>query len=347
MEELAEKAAQLRRDGVGVKRIARELGVSHHRVMVWLRDVPLPSSVPRPRARDGEREAALLLRAEGRTYDEIRAELGVSKGTLSLWLRGLAMPSDAQRLVIASQETAVRSLDPLESDEDIAQALRSEGWLLREIAEELGLSTKTAFVWTRGIPIPPAAVHGGSREHCQAMARVRWDATLADREVERQGVMASAADWVRELSSRELELIAVTAYWCEGAKSKPWRRHEFMRFINSDPDVICIFLAWLRQRGVPESNLSLSLSIHESADVEAATRFWEGITGVGGETFNKAVLKRHNPKTIRKNTGDDYHGCLVIGVRQSRLLYQHMAGVWRGIVTAIVGGVERTAADRA
>ena len=43
-------------------------------------------------------------------------------------------------------------------------------------------------------------------------------------------------------------------------------------------------------------------------------------------------MKRHNPKTVRKNTGADDNGCLVVGVRQSRLLYQRMDGLWRGIV---------------
>ena len=44
------------------------------------------------------------------------------------------------------------------------------------------------------------------------------------------------------------------------------------------------------------------------------------------EQFRRPTLKRHNPKTIRKNTGDDYHGCLVIKVRRSASLYRQIDG---------------------
>jgi hypothetical protein len=36
--------------------------------------------------------------------------------------------------------------------------------------------------------------------------------------------------------------------------------------------------------------------------------------------------KHHNPKTVRKNTGEEYHGCLAIRVRQSAGLYRRIEG---------------------
>jgi len=38
------------------------------------------------------------------------------------------------------------------------------------------------------------------------------------------------------------------------------------------------------------------------------------------------MLKRHNPKTVRKNTGQDYKGCLRIDVRRSGWLYRKIDG---------------------
>jgi transcriptional regulator with XRE-family HTH domain len=332
-EDLAARAARLRRSGLGVKRIARELGISAHRAMVLVRDVPLPASVPRPRARDGVRAAALLLRAEGRTYDEIHDELSVSKGTLSLWLRDEPSPTPAQRDAVLSGEGERPCVSP-GTDREVARALRAEGWLLREVAAELGVAPTTAHQWTRGVPVPARAVHGRDPAAVRAMGRAYWDGELAVREVERRAVMDAAAAGVGALSARELELVAVTAYWCEGSKSKPWRRSEFLTFINSDPDLIRAVLVWLRQAGVPPEDLYLSLSIHESADVASATQFWAGVVGVPAESFAKAALKRHNPKTLRKNTGEAYRGCLVVGVRRSRLLYQRMAGTWQGVAAA-------------
>lgn len=315
----AEEAAELRRAGVGVKRIAAQLGVSHHRVQVWLRDVPLPSALARPRAKDGAREAAVLLRSEGRTYDEIATELGVSKGTLSLWLRDL-------------RDTAPTAVADDESARDAARRLRVDGSLLREIAAELGVAMRSVHTWTRDLPIPARAVHGRSAEECRRMTRERWDVELEVRDKARQAVMSQAAADVGELTPRELELVAVTAYWCEGSKSKPWRRSERLAFINSDPDLIRIWIRWLAARGVGRDRLRFRLNIHESGDLIGSTAFWAEVVAAPPTDFSKPTVKRHNPKTVRQNTGEAYVGCLTVNVLQGRELYQRLSGIWSGIV---------------
>jgi hypothetical protein len=96
-----------------------------------------------------------------------------------------------------------------------------------------------------------------------------------------------------------------------------------------------LFLDFLRRNGVDDSQLRLNVSIHESADVGAAERYWADMVGIPVEAFRPTQLKRHNPKTVRKNTGEAYVGCLTIGVRQSRELYQRIAGTWQGIIAAV------------
>ena len=290
----------------------------------------------RLRAKDDLREAAVALRREGRTYDEIKAELGVSKGSLNLWLRELAHPSEEQRESVRSGTTSEPSLE-VPRDAEIARALRSDGWLLREIADELGVMPKTAHVWCRGLPVPARASHGRSPEEARAMNRARWDAELARRDVERQAVIGGHRARVGELDDIRFDLVVATAYWCEGSKSKPWNRREKLQFINSDPDLIRLFVGWLQLRGVGIERLRLSVNIHESGDLDAATGFWAEVVACEVSDFAKPLIKRHNPVTIRENTGHGYHGCLSIGVRQSRLLYQEIEGLWRGIVEGSVG----------
>ena len=74
------------------------------------------------------------------------------------------------------------------------------------------------------------------------------------------------------------------------------------------------------------------VSIHESADVPEAERFWANLAGVDTSAFQRATLKKHNPRTARKNTSDAYRGCLVIYVTKSADLYRRMEGAWYGIV---------------
>jgi hypothetical protein len=66
--------------------------------------------------------------------------------------------------------------------------------------------------------------------------------------------------------------------------------------------------------------------IHESADVESGQRFWLKVTGAAADQFLTPSLKRHNPKTVRKNVGDNYHGCLRIDVRRGADLYRRIEG---------------------
>lgn len=68
------------------------------------------------------------------------------------------------------------------------------------------------------------------------------------------------------------------------------------------------------------------MHIHETADVAAAEQFWRGVTAADPAQFQRTTLKRHNPRTVRKNVGADYHGCLIVRVRQSADLYQRIEG---------------------
>jgi hypothetical protein len=76
--------------------------------------------------------------------------------------------------------------------------------------------------------------------------------------------------------------------------------------------------------------------IHESADAAAATAWWAARIGVQVELFRRPTLKRHNPVTSRHNTGDDYHGCVVVDVPKGRDVYWRIEGIVQG-VTGVAG----------
>jgi hypothetical protein len=82
----------------------------------------------------------------------------------------------------------------------------------------------------------------------------------------------------------------------------------------------------------PGSGCASAWAFIESADTSEAERFWAALAGVDPSTFQPATPKRHNPKTVRKNVGEAYRGCLVIYVTKSADLYRRMEGAWYGIV---------------
>lgn len=253
---------------------------------------------------------------------ELRRHFGVSRDTMAEWLWGLPNPEWTSR---------PNAKDDLR---DEAVALRGEGCSVPDIAAILGVAKSTAYLWTRHLPLrrTDEGADERRRRHLERMREARWEPHRKARQEERRAVAAEAAASVGELSHRDLLMLGAVAYWCEGAKEKPWRPTSLpLQFINSDETLILLFLRFVEALGVDRAALRYRLSIHESADVAAATRSWAEVVGVPPGQFQRATLKTHKPSTVRRNIGDSYRGCLVVYVPKSARLYWIVEGIMRGI----------------
>lgn len=258
------------------------------------------------------------LRASGLTARQIREALpGVSA-----WAVNCAINRDT-RAHAAHPGLRARAKD---ADRERARALRLEGKTYKEIRAVVNVSSATLSMWLRDLPHP----RPDRAAHAAHMRSVRKAKIEVDREQQQSVAFAS----VGHISDRELMLLGVALYWAEGTKDKPYSRRENIQFINSDAGMVKLFSQWLDLVGVEEEQRQYRVSIHESADVAAAEEYWRSVIGRPGATFRRATLKRHNPKTVRKQTGDEYHGCLVIQVLGSCGLYRLVDGCWRGILAA-------------
>ncbi|HEX5202731.1 MAG TPA: helix-turn-helix domain-containing protein [Actinoplanes sp.] len=220
---------------------------------------------------------------------------------------------------------------------DLAIEMRHEGFTVPKIASDLGVSKSTAYLWTKHIPLDrtPAEREERTRRHMEQMREARWGPHRKARDADRAAVGERLGGWVDDLSDRELTLIGAVAYWCEGAKEKPWNRSTpSLQFINSDPRLILLFLRYVELRGADPARLTYRLSIHESAEIRAATEWWAEVVGVPPEDFRRPILKKHKPSTVRRNIGDAYRGCLTVYVPRSARLYWEVEGVMGGIATS-------------
>lgn len=263
-------------------------------------------------------ERARAMRTAGRPRREILSTLGIGDDLANELLRGTE-PPDSLRRPRAKDEVRQR-----------ARELRQAGWMYPRIAAALGVSKSSCSLWLRDMDHPEPSVEGQERR--TAAIRASAARTQQLREIERASVKNQAARRVGVLTDRELELIAVAAYWWEGSKDKPYARRERVIFINSDPGLIALWMEFLLRQGFGVADVRLYLSIHVSADVDRATRFWADVVGVDPSYLRRPHLKRHNPRTVRKNTGDAYVGCLVVQLLGGREFYQRIEGMWRGIV---------------
>jgi transposase len=273
------------------------------------------------------REQAVGLRRAGKSRREIKEILGVGNSTLDPALRGEPAPLWTLR---------ARAKDDLHSK---ARELRADGRTYDEIAAELGVSKGSVSLWVRDMPRRGRLSYEEFRKrNAEGVARY-WAAERPVREARLQQISDSAAAQIGELSEREILIAGAIAYWCEGTKSKPYRpRKDTVVFINSDPGLIRLFLRFLTVTGVTPDRLICRVHIHERADVEGAQQFWRELTGLPEDQFRAPTLKRHNPKTVRKNTGKDYRGCLIVSVRRSVGLYRQIEG-WASAAMAAAGQV--------
>lgn len=269
------------------------------------------------------KEQAIALRQAGKSRRQIKEALGIiSNRTLDSALKGIPPPEWTRR---PNAKDAVRAK---------ARELRDQGLDYEEIVDALGVSKSSVSLWVRDMPTPAHLTYEESRKRAVEGMRRYWAAERPVREAAREATIAGAVGDIGDLTGRELLIAGAIAYWCEGSKSKPHRRVDRVIFVNSDPGLITLFLRFLDHVGVERDMVRYRVHIHESADIPASERFWLGVTAASPAQFQKSTLKRHNPKTVRKNVGVDYHGCLRIDVMRSAELYQKIEGWARAAMRA-------------
>lgn len=161
------------------------------------------------------RERAIALRRAGHSRREIKEILGISSNaTLDRALRGEPPPEWTRR---------PRSMDDVHVR---ARELRAQGLDYEEIAAALGVSKSTVSLWVRDMPRPERLSYEECRKRVAEGSRLYWETERPAREARREEVRAAAAGKIGTLSKREILIAGAIAYWCEGSKSKPYRRQE-------------------------------------------------------------------------------------------------------------------------
>jgi len=276
------------------------------------------------------REQAIALRRAGKSRREIKEILGIAgNSTLDDLLAGEPPPEWTRR---------PNAKDDLHAK---ARQLREQGLAYNQIAAELGVSKSSVSLWVRDLPRPE---HLSYEECCRRVAegvRRYWATERPVREAQREATRVAAAAEIGALTQRELLIAGAIAYWCEGAKNKPYHRHDRVTFMNSDPALITLFLHFLDAAGVDRNMIVYRVYIHETADVTGAERFWLEVTGADPTLFRRPALKRHQPLTVRKNVGADYRGCLRMDVRQNMELYRRIEGWTRAVTNGADGALGR------
>jgi hypothetical protein len=209
--------------------------------------------------------------------------------------------------------------------------LRKKGQSYTEISKVVSVSKSTLSLWLSKIELSTVqyqSLHKKQNEGRLKGALIR----KGKREKDQANIIMKAHKEISQISNRELWLLGIMAYWCEGAKQKSNNISQPVVFSNSDPILVKLFISWLRNVCmIKDNDIVYSLYIHKNADIQAAQSNWSNILGISEDLIGKPILKKHKLKTKRHNIGSTYNGLIRIAVKRSTNLNRKITGWVQGI----------------
>lgn len=111
----------------------------------------------------------------------------------------------------------------------------------------------------------------------------------------------------------ELKIAGIMLYWGEGAKTS-----DVVQFTNSDPDMIRLFLKFLRDIcGVSKKRLRAIIHLYTDQDRIFLEKYWSSITNIPREQFYKSHVHVGKIGTYKNKSR---YGTLAINYSDKRLL---------------------------
>ncbi|MDP1723037.1 MAG: helix-turn-helix domain-containing protein [Candidatus Gottesmanbacteria bacterium] len=193
-----------------------------------------------------------------------------------------------------------------------AKNYRKLGYSIKEIARLFKISPGTASRWLRETYLDSQALArlNQRRIYGQEMSR---NILLAKASIINEQIALKASCSLNKIpSSKELsQLFCSLLYWCEGSKNQ-----NSLKFTNSDPQLIKLFLKFLRAGyTLEEKKFRALMHLHQYHNETKQRLFWQKITGIPKAQFNRSYMKPNTGKNMHKN----YPGCLAITYYDSKV----------------------------
>lgn len=219
----------------------------------------------------------------------------------------------------------------INQNKEIAIKLRKKGFSYSEILKKVPVTKSTLSLWLRNVSLKKDQrqrlvnkIRLGQKKGARIKKEIK-NKLIKD-------IKDKSRNEIGKLSNRELWLLGIALYWCEGNKEKD--RSSLVRIGNSDPYLIKIFLNWLcKIIKINNNDIHFRIYLHQNSrnrlfDIQ---KYWSKNTGFPLESFQKISWKKQKISTNRKNINNDYYGLLSIIVRKSTNLNRKIAGWIEGI----------------
>lgn len=215
-----------------------------------------------------------------------------------------------------------------------ARKMRGQGESIKAIASRLGVSSSTASLWCRDIRLSSDQIAELERRAHDPFYGRRLDYLLRrkrDREQKEILLRKKGKKAIGKLSKRDFFILGIALYWAEGFK-----KESLAGFANSDPNMVKLFLHWLRETcNISENDIKprVGLNINHKCRTREVEKYWSKITGIPLGRFQKPFYQKVKWVKVYENP-EEYFGVLRIRIAKSTDFLRTIHGWIEGLAEA-------------
>ena len=192
-----------------------------------------------------------------------------------------------------------------------ARLLRQSGYSFREIGEKFGIAKSTAGLWCREEKVTDEGLERfkklGDDGRLKSVATIKEHQRVILENIDKNCTVLKNKNYSKD----DYKLFLALLYWGEGAKTG-----NRLVFINSDPEMIKVYL-WLLRKSfiITDNKLKVIIHLHNYHNQAEMINFWSEVTGIPKINFSI-----YNKPNTGNNKKPGYKGCLSIRYGDSRII---------------------------
>ncbi len=205
-----------------------------------------------------------------------------------------------------------------------AKKLRKAGYSYTYISKATGLSKSTLSYQLREIAYKPN--EKTIKTIGNARAKSGFTKALSKRASFSEAKKLAKTD-IGNMTRRDLFMLGLGVYIGEGSKTQ-----DIIRVVNSDYQVINLFIKWLCNMGYTPKNFGIRIHLYPDSNIYESQYFWSMKTGLPLIQFQKAHIDRRVNKD-RKRSKKHVHGTAHVTVRSNGkkslgVVFSRRIGAW-------------------
>lgn len=194
------------------------------------------------------------------------------------------------------------------------KSLRIQGFSFQEISDKLKLSKTTAYNWTKDVNLSKKAKARLAKRIICGSFKAKEN-RRKKKKILLEKLISQAEKEISTLKMGKVlaKIICSALFWCEGNKNELTS----LRFTNSEPEMIRLFLFLLRKSfPLDEKKFRCLIHLHDYHNEKKQIECWSKITKIPQKQFYKSYHKPHTGKRKRKN----YPGCLALSYYDAKIV---------------------------